>query len=60
MRAGHAAGLAALAALANAARTIHCQKGLVSSLGRYSVCCPKPDTVLTPADRVFVLFGQGG
>ena len=40
MRAGHAAGLAALAALANAVRTIHCQKGLVSSLGRYSVCCP--------------------
>ena len=28
----------------------------VAGLGRYSVCCPKPDTVLTPADRVFVLF----
>jgi len=32
----------------------------LAGLGRYSVCCPKPDTVLTPADRVFVLFGQGG
>jgi len=32
----------------------------LAGLGRYSVCCPKPDTILASADRVFVLFGQGG
>ena len=40
MRARRAAGLAALAALAAAAKVVHCQRGLISSLGRYSVCCP--------------------